>query len=98
MKNLNYYSYVYRITHIFSGLHYYGSRFCIMKNRYSHEALEDLKKYQSSSKNENWKQRIKEYPEEFKFKIIKKFYENRKINVIELIIHIICSLFFLKLN
>ena len=79
MKNEKYYSYVYRITHLPSGFHYYGSRFCIMKNRYSHEALEDLKKYQSSSKNENWKQRIKEYPEEFKFKIIKKFYENRKI-------------------
>lgn len=74
-----YYSYVYRITHIISGYHYYGSRYKSMNARYSSDALEDLKRYQSSSRNKFWKDRIKTHPEEFKFKIVKKFYENRKI-------------------
>jgi hypothetical protein len=71
-----YYTYVYRITHLWHRIHYYGVRHAIQK--YSGIALEDLRIYQSSSRNREFKEELKLHPELFNFKLLKVFRTNRQ--------------------
>lgn len=66
--NAKKYHYVYRITNLITGMHYYGSR--------SSKSVpkEDLgKKYFSSSKNAEFIKDQKEHPSNYKYKLIKIF-------------------------
>lgn len=72
MKNYNYY-YVYRITNLITGMHYYGDRACEC------HPSEDLGySYFSSFSNKFFKEDQIQNPNHYKYKIIKIFETNRE--------------------
>lgn len=86
-QELQYYSYVYRITNKEENKHYYGSRVCKMSKRFSINALEDLKEYKSTSSLKDFKTLQIERPEIFKYKIIKIFKTKNEAIEYESLLH-----------
>lgn len=93
-----YYSYVYRITNLIENKHYIGSRYCIMNNRYSMDALEDLLSYQTSSTDGIFKNDLRlniTNTNKYKCKIVKQFktasealiFENKFHNKVNILSH-----------
>lgn len=71
-----YYSYVYRITNLSENKHYIGSRYCVMDNRHSMDALKDLLVYQTSSTDITFKNDLRlniTNTNKYKCKIVKQF-------------------------
>lgn len=65
------YNYVYLITEISSGLKYIGVRSCDV------DPTNDLKLYKSSSRNKEFLQRQKEFPNDYKYEIL-SFHDTRE--------------------
>jgi hypothetical protein len=77
------YHYVYRITNKVTGKHYYGKR--SSKNI----PIEDLgKKYFSSSKNKSFIKEQKDYPERFKYKVVKVCESEQEALLLEVKLHL----------
>ena len=76
------YYYVYRITNIVNNKHYYGSRVSKIHPK------EDLgTKYFSSSRDKEFMQDQKENPQNYKYKVVKIFDNNRDKEIYEAFLH-----------
>lgn len=67
------YHYVYRITNVVTGYHYYGSKSCD-----EHPSENIGKKYKSSSTNKLFIQDQKNNPKDYKYKVVKIFETSRE--------------------
>lgn len=83
MKRKYKYHYVYRITNVVTGYHYYGSKSC------NEEPWENIgKKYFSNSTNKLFIQDQKNNPKDYKYKVIKLFESCREdATELEMILH-----------
>lgn len=81
-SKLEKYHYVYRITNLVENKHYYGKRSCDIHPR------EDLgKKYFSSSTDKEFIKEQKEFPDRFKYKVIKLFTSTKEAVGFEIRLH-----------
>lgn len=76
------YHYVYRITNVVEGIHYYGKRTCKV------DPVNDLGiTYFSSSSDTEFIRTQKEHPERFKYKVIRIFQESNSALLFEVRLH-----------